>query len=246
MAIGTFIHHIGTVLLLAATVLLVIASISAPVVNNISILHAEILGNNEISYGTFGYCIRGVGDENDSCTSSRVGYSAYDPIVAVGGAEIGISNAREATIRALTHVMVLHPVGAGLAFIAMLLCIGTNVVGSFLATLVAGLAFIVTLVVLVCDFVAFGLLRDRIRDSTAPNTTASYGTAIWCVLAAAICILIATVVVFVTCCAGRRKHRREREARKTEPETWNGAPPPRTYPQRRRRWAFWQRRRGVY
>lgn len=63
MAIGTFIHHIGTVLLLAATVLLVIASISAPVVNNISILHAEILGNNEISYGTFGYCIRGVGDE---------------------------------------------------------------------------------------------------------------------------------------------------------------------------------------
>lgn len=55
-----FFHHIGTFLLLVATVLLIITDVSAPVVHDIGILKIN-LGNgdngNQVSFGTFGFCI---------------------------------------------------------------------------------------------------------------------------------------------------------------------------------------------
>lgn len=42
MGFGTFVHHIGTLLLLVATVLLIVVDITAPVVNNISILKVDL------------------------------------------------------------------------------------------------------------------------------------------------------------------------------------------------------------
>jgi len=63
-----FFHHIGTFLLLAATVLLIITCISAPVVNNISLMKVEI-GNrfdsgsdSSIAFGTFGWCVNREGE----------------------------------------------------------------------------------------------------------------------------------------------------------------------------------------
>lgn len=62
MAVTGFFHHIGSFFLLAATVLLVITSISAPVVNNIGLLkvtlsNATIDNWSQVSFGTFGYCV---------------------------------------------------------------------------------------------------------------------------------------------------------------------------------------------
>jgi hypothetical protein len=62
MAVTGFFHHIGTFLLFAATVLLIITDISAPVVKNIAILKVN-LGNQtgghhtSVVFGTFGHCI---------------------------------------------------------------------------------------------------------------------------------------------------------------------------------------------
>jgi len=63
-----FFHHIGTFLLLAATVLLIVTCISAPVVHDIGILKVDLGGQNVINqrtvtFGTFGYCIN---DPNQS------------------------------------------------------------------------------------------------------------------------------------------------------------------------------------
>lgn len=62
MAVTGFIHHIGTFLLLVATVLLVITTISAPVVNDIGLLKVTLSNAtsdhwSEVSFGTFGYCV---------------------------------------------------------------------------------------------------------------------------------------------------------------------------------------------
>lgn len=62
MARTGFFHHIGTFLLLAATVLLIVVDISAPVVNNISLLRVELANGgagreSTVSFGTFGHCI---------------------------------------------------------------------------------------------------------------------------------------------------------------------------------------------
>ena len=62
MAVTGFFHHIGTFLLLAATALLIVTTISAPVVKNISMMTVQ-LGNStaghhtSVTFGTFGHCI---------------------------------------------------------------------------------------------------------------------------------------------------------------------------------------------
>jgi hypothetical protein len=60
MARTGFIHHIGTFLLLAATVFLIITDIAAPVVDEIGLLKVQLgsgASADEVSFGTFGFCV---------------------------------------------------------------------------------------------------------------------------------------------------------------------------------------------
>jgi len=212
-----FFHHIGTFLLLAATILLIVTCISAPVVHNIGLLDIQ-LGRGagdytKVAFGTFGACVNRI-NADDVCTKSRVGYSPA-AVLDMAGASSDFSQTARDTTRALTGAMVLHPIACGLNFIAFLLALGAGVVGSLLASIVALLAFIVTVAIMIIDFVLFSIVKSNINDYTDYN--ADFGAAAWTTLAAAICTLIATVVVFLTCCAGRRKHRdRSAVAAKTE------------------------------
>jgi len=137
----------------------------------------------------------------------------------------------EATTKALTRVLVLHPVAAGLNFIAFGLTLGASAIGSFIASLVAFTAFVVTAIVMICDFVLFGILRADINENDDSESHAYFSVGIWCVLVSALCSLLASILVFVTCCAGRFKKRRDVE---------KVAAPPAAPPARRR---FWPRRR---
>ena len=61
MAATGFFHHIGTFLLLAATVLLIVTCISAPVVHDIAILKVDLGArsagdHSNVAFGTFGWC----------------------------------------------------------------------------------------------------------------------------------------------------------------------------------------------
>ncbi|KAI0885930.1 pali-domain-containing protein [Annulohypoxylon maeteangense] len=241
MARTGFFHHIGTFLLFAATVLLIITDISAPVVNSISLLKIDLNGassssfnnNNRspsITFGTFGYCVRDtLASGQDFCSQSEVG---YDPVSVVEENVNGLSfsDAASDSAKALTRVMILHPIATGLTFIAFLLVLGAGVVGGLLASLVSLLAFLVTLVALVCDFVAFAIIRNKINDADSGNAaTATWGPAIWTLLVSAICSFLAVFVVFFTCCSSRMHGRRERRV-KDVPEGY-GTPA-------RRRWRW--------
>lgn len=60
MGIGRGIHYFGAFLLLVSTVLLIVVSISAPVVNDISLLWVDLDNSSpasEVTFGTFGWCI---------------------------------------------------------------------------------------------------------------------------------------------------------------------------------------------
>lgn len=62
MGAGRFIHLIGGGLLLAATVLLLVADISAPVIDNLALFQVDFHDNNDYNHlnlGTFGYCLTG-------------------------------------------------------------------------------------------------------------------------------------------------------------------------------------------
>lgn len=208
-----FFHHIGTFLLLAATVLLIVTCISAPVVHDIGLLKIQLgtgsaRDNTHVSFGTFGACVN-YANAPDDCTKSRVGYSPAD-VLDMAGANSQFSTTARDTTRALTRAMVLHPIACGLNFIAFLLSLGAGVLGSLLASVVALLAFIVTVAIMIIDFVLFSIVKSNVNDNT--DFYASFGAAAWTTLAAAICSLLATVVVFLTCCSGRRKRRHQSAA----------------------------------
>jgi hypothetical protein len=60
------IHHIGTFLLFAGFVLLLVVSISAPVINDIALMKislantkTNLFDGSSVNFGTFGYCLMG-------------------------------------------------------------------------------------------------------------------------------------------------------------------------------------------
>jgi len=215
MAVTGFFHHIGTALLFVATVLLIVTDISAPVVHDIAILKVN-LGNSSnghhtaVTFGTFGSCILdtaagGSGSGVDFCSSSMLGYSPADIMAQTEGTQF--SDYAASTTRTLTKVMILHPIATGICFIAFMLSLGAGMVGSFLASLVALLAFLVTVVVLITDFVLFSIIKSNVNDD-GRGSQAFYSTAMWTLLVAAICTLLGTIVVFFSCCSARLHSRR--------------------------------------
>ncbi|QLI70598.1 pH-response regulator protein palI/prr-5 [Metarhizium brunneum] len=230
MGVGKFIHHIGTFLLFVSFVLLIVVDITAPVINNLSIMKVDLgrnrAGADQVTFGTFGYCLRGI-DDSDECTHSRIGYDPANLMNRLDGTDFGDASAT--TAKGLTRVMVLHPVATGLCFIACLLCIFTGTVGSFLASLVSLITFVVTLVAMVCDFVTFSIIKHDVNQNGV--STASWGSGIWLILASAIFTLFGAAIVFVTCCCARKKKSSERQK-----ENWNETT---TTPASGRKRRFW-------
>jgi uncharacterized membrane protein len=109
--------------------------------------------------------------------------------------------------------MVLHPIECGIAFIAFLLACGHSFVGSFVGAMVALLAWILTLVSLAVDFSLFGILHHHVNEDGS-GSKAAFGIAIWCLLAAFICLFFGMIIVFFTCCANRRDKKRQRVVEK--------------------------------
>jgi hypothetical protein len=92
--------------------------------------------------------------DQDWCSPKAIGYKPAVIMSAIDGTSF--SRVGTATADGLTNAFVLHPVAAGLAFIAALCSIG-GIFGGLLATLIAILAWLITLVVMVIDFVVFGV-----------------------------------------------------------------------------------------
>ncbi|KAK3370200.1 SUR7/PalI family-domain-containing protein [Podospora didyma] len=229
MANTGFFHHIGTFLLFVATILLIVTCISAPVVHDLGLMKVELGGSNRaavhttINFGTFGYCVNDV--NGHACSPSELGYSPADVMSREDGTEF--SDYAESTTRGLTKAFVLHPVACALNFVAFMLALGAGMVGSFLASVVALTAFLVTAVAMIIDFVLFSIVKNNINDN-GTGASAYYGAAAWTILVSAICSLIGTIIVFFTCCSGRL-HKRRQVTTKQE-----FVSPPRTT--RRRRW----------
>ncbi|KAK4131354.1 pali-domain-containing protein [Trichocladium antarcticum] len=205
MAKTGFFHHVGTFFLFAATILLIVTCISAPVVHKLALLKVKIGDESHaVTFGTFGHC-QNVDNGDDICSKSRVGYSPAYVMAAAAGTTFS-DKAADST-RALTKAMILHPIACGLNFIAFLVSLGAGFVGSLLASAVALTAFVVTAVACIIDFVLFSIVRHNIHDSDT-GARASYGPASWTLLVGAIFSLLGAILLFFTCCSGRRSKNR--------------------------------------
>lgn len=229
-------HHVGTFLLFAAAILLLVTTITAPVIKDLSILKVMLtnftdIRNSSVIFGTFGHCILDVPPittDQDFCYPRSIGYDPASIMAVIDGT--GFSTASGDTANALTKVMVLHPVACALAFIAFLLALGSGFLGSLLASMVAAVAFIVTLVVMATDFVWAGIIKNAVNND-GTGSHAYYSVGMWTILAAMILLFFATIIVFFSCCSSRRTNRTSKVD--------NGAYANGTTTRRRRR--FWQR-----
>ncbi|OAQ98420.1 hypothetical protein LLEC1_07276 [Akanthomyces lecanii] len=139
MGILLAVHHVGTLLLLVTAILLLVASISSPVVNNLSLLNVKFRGGldtDRVTFGSFGYCQM------------------------------------------------------------------------------------------------FDIVHHRVNEIRGNHAT--YGGALWCVVAALITSFFATVIVFLSCCASKRSKNKPRDTVHKQEAGFADS----TVPKRK----FWQRR----
>jgi len=227
-------HHVGTFLIFAAAILLLITTISAPVIDHISMMNVALTNESDVSFGTFGHCILAPSfSGKDYCTGSHIGYDPAQIMENIDGGDFNYASAT--STKGLTRVMVLHPVACALAFLAFLCAAGSGVCGALLATALAALAWIVTLVVMAVDFALFGIIKNHVNKDGS-GSHAKYGTGMWTCLAAMICLFFGMFVVLFTCFSARR-HRNDVKVSKHGDAGYANT----TTVHKRR---FWQRRRN--
>jgi len=206
-----WLHYIGVAFLLIAAILLLITTISAPVIGDIGILKVTLTNSSDIrhssvTFGTFGHCILDVApktSDQDYCYPKTIGYKPAEIMATIDGVESGIVGTHVAD--SLTNAFILHPIACGLAFIAALCALG-GAIGSLIGSFIAVIAWILTLVVMVIDFVVFGIIKNHV-NSDGKGSHAFYSIGMWTCLAAFILLFLGTVIVFFTCCTRRRRER---------------------------------------
>jgi hypothetical protein len=233
-------HHLGTFLLFASAILLLITTISAPVIGDIAILkvmltnHSDIR-NSSVTFGTFGHCVLDVAPvetDQDYCYPKHIGYQPASIMAEIDGTSF--STASSDTADGLTHAMILHPVACALAFIAFFLALGAGIFGALFSAFVSSIAWIITLVVMAIDFTLFGIIKNHVnKDGTGSH--AYYGVGMWTVLAAMISLFFATFIVLFTCFSARLHRNDTRTSKYSDAGYANG-----TTTTRKRH--FWQRR----
>ncbi|KAJ7222288.1 actin cortical patch SUR7/pH-response regulator pali [Mycena pura] len=198
--------HVGTFLIFAAMVLLIVVSISAPTVSKIDFLHISLTNGSAVNFGTLGYCITMPGGPS-SCTPTGVGYRIANEITALG--INSFNGAQAASLHGLTEAFILHQIGAGVAAIAFLLAACSHRLGYLVASAVALVAFLISLVAMIIDFIVFASVRHHVNDN---GGHATFGNAIWMVLAATIVLFFASIATCFACITGRRHSRSRKHA----------------------------------
>lgn len=89
-----------------------------------------------------------------------IGYDAVDVLTSIDNTQFG--SVQRDSINNLTRAMILHPIAAGMAFIAFLISSGAGFFGSFLSSVVAFITWIVTLVIMAIDLAIFGVRTLRL------------------------------------------------------------------------------------
>ncbi|GHJ90324.1 hypothetical protein NliqN6_6726 [Naganishia liquefaciens] len=231
----------GFFLTLAALVLLVLTTVSTPVVKDLYFLQVETSGSasslaSTLRLGTLGYCLTGVAstalssvtDEEltNGCTAAKLGY-ALDSTLVTDGEVFGlnIGNLSDSVIKGLTYLLVLQPIAGGFAFLTLIFaffawCCSSRFMEvvafllSLFATLVAWVAWAIALAL-------FVIAKNRIESASDGDLEAKLGNCLWLGLGAAIALSIAMCSTCVgTFGSYSSKHRGSSRSRKRGSEAY--------------------------
>lgn len=213
-------------LIFVAFLLLLLVSLSIPIIKTISVLNiaANIqsgIGNAGISggvkFGLWGYCVSDITasafgfDQSRAgyCSKSKLGYDIDSQVLDT----LGLDNLDDIISHGLTFVLVLHPIACGLAFLALLfalmLIFRPARLASAVALIFSVLAAIVATIAFAIDVALTTIARNKIGDATDGNLKVTYGAVPWMTLGAMVALWAATVGACCGIFVGGRRRREE-------------------------------------
>ncbi|KIR99659.1 hypothetical protein L804_03291 [Cryptococcus deuterogattii 2001/935-1] len=197
----------GTILCLAATVLLAIVSFNTPLLKSLYFLSVTVSSGSyegTMKLGTLGFCVALNGETN--CTGPTVGYE-FNPNTIFGTSTFNIP---ETITKYLTYVLILHVVALGFAAFAMIIAIFAHSPTFPLMCLsiwLAGIASTITFIALIFDLATFYIAKSRI-DSVS-GASAEIGISVWLTLAAWLVLAIGGCFFGIGNCCGSCRDERE-------------------------------------
>jgi hypothetical protein len=121
--------------------------------------------------------------------------------------DTSFNTASKDTTKALTRVMVLHPIVTGVSFIAFLIALGSGMCGSLFAAFIAAVTFLISLIVMATDFALFVIVRNHVnKDGSGSHAT--FSTGMWTMLVGTISLFLAFFFVLFSCCSARMHRQR--------------------------------------
>ncbi|GAA5904903.1 hypothetical protein JCM5296_006139 [Sporobolomyces johnsonii] len=177
----------GTLVVIAATVLLILVSVSTPLLKSIYFLKASIDASVDgtdvsgtVTLGAWGYCV------GSTCSTPKLGYSLdVAELFGVSGALEGISTS---VLKWITYLMVLHPIAAGFGVVSVIFGLLAHLrgfAGTALTTCFASFAATFATLAFIFDIAVFVIAKQRIQSSDVGGS-AQLGPAIWMTLVALI------------------------------------------------------------
>ncbi|KAI6147965.1 pali-domain-containing protein [Pisolithus tinctorius] len=185
----------------AAFVLLFIVSVSLPYLTAMDITRVHADGNTELSaandtisqlrFGIWAYCYD-LTNGNRVCSTTGHGYS-----VVVN------STSNSVTIgSSWTRGLAVHPVAAGVAFIALLLALSQHITVTLFASLVGFLAALLAFIAFIIDVALFAYVKDQMGNLGFGGNTIT-GPGFWLTFTSMILLVLGGCTV----CFGRRRRR---------------------------------------
>ncbi|KAF8891853.1 hypothetical protein BD779DRAFT_1670797 [Infundibulicybe gibba] len=210
---------ISFVLLLTAFILLLLVSISLPILKPVYILAFKSTATGqpatsiatELRFGVWGVCASSTLNQptfftnNGLCFGPKLGYDVPDYISSL----VGISPTLITAIqKGLLAILVLHPIAAGLSFLAMIsslfLASHTLAINTLIMSILTG---IISSIVFAIDLALVIIARNKLKDLANFRFTVEWGNAVWMILAAVALTWLAIIFISarVCYCCGVRK-----------------------------------------
>jgi hypothetical protein len=163
--------------------------------NNGSVPHvsADTESIKQIRFGVWAYCIYDSQAGHRTCIDPGHGYSV-ELISASDNVTIGPG---------ATRGLAVHPVAAGVTFIALLFSLSSHVTMALFASLLSFIAALLTIIALAIDIALYVIVHDRVHrlHDVQVHTVAAPG--VWITLVSLILLLMATCTGWF----GRRRSR---------------------------------------
>jgi len=217
-------QHTGIVttaiaLLVIAFVLLLLVSISLPIVKAVYLFTLQAKDaedllptsiGTEVRFGVWGYCATSILNpptlltNPGECTSPRLGYVVDDSVLSL----VGEPQLLDIGLEALTFILVLHPICAVLCFISAVISFFSRIHGYAVLTLILTIiTALVTSVSCAIDISIVAVAKNEVDAITEFQFEILWGNAPWMTLSATILLWLVVVLfsaIICGCCGVSR------------------------------------------